>query len=220
VLAVLAGAAAGLQWRTAIGQGASLGRRAASGEGVRPGDRAMRYAAGLHRARPVAVAALVLALAGTAVLVAQVERGDGSGASRLASVQSNRYEYWKVAVRSFADHPLIGVGAGGFQAEWLRERPFREGVRDAHSLYLETAAELGLVGLALLALLFGGVAAAARRALPAAAGSVATLAAWALHAGLDWDWELPALTLVAIVLAGQVLATSSEARAAAGGRGP
>ena len=65
-------------------------------------------------------------------------------------MQSNRYAYWKVALRTFADHPLIGVGSGGFQAEWLRERPFREPVRDAHSLYLETLAELGLVGFALL----------------------------------------------------------------------
>jgi hypothetical protein len=214
VLAVLAGAAAALQWRAAGTTGTEL-----------------------RRARPLAVATLVLALAATAVLAAQVERADTTGASRLASVQSNRYEYWKVAARSFADHPLIGVGAGGFQAEWLRERPFREGVRDAHSLYLETAAELGIVGLALLALLFGGIAAAARRALPALAGSVAALAAWALHAGLDWDWEMPALTLVAIVLAGHLLAgrthtaavdargrrarlTSPAAVAAADGRDP
>ena len=64
-----------------------------------------------------------------------------------------------------------------------------ESVRDAHSLYLETAAELGLVGLAALLALFGGVVVAARRArTPAAA---AALAAWAVHAGVDWDWELP-----------------------------
>jgi hypothetical protein len=129
-------------------------------------------------------------------------------------VQSNRYAYWKVALRSFADHPLTGVGSGGFQAEWLRERPFPEPVRDAHSLYLETPAELGLVGLALLALLIGSVAVTARAAGPAAA-----LAAWALHAGADWDWELPALTLVAIVLAGLVL-TSPARRAAPGGPDP
>ena len=87
-------------------------------------------------------------------------------------------------------------------------------MRDAHSLYLETLAELGLVGFALLALLIGGVAVTARRAGPAAA-----LAAWALHAGVDWDWELPALTLVAIVLAGLVL-TSRDRRAAPGGPAP
>ena len=50
-----------------------------------------------------------------------------------------------------------------------------------------------------LGALFGGVAAAARRArLPAATAALAT---WAVHAGLDWDWEMPALTLVAVLLA-------------------
>jgi O-antigen ligase len=93
-------------------------------------------------------------------------------------------------------------------------------VRDAHSLYLETAAELGLVGLALLLALAGSVAVAARRAAPAAAGPVAVLAAYGLHAGVDWDWELPALTLVALVLAGLVLARSAARSAAPDARAP
>jgi O-Antigen ligase len=165
-----------------------------------------------HRAvawlRPAGVGVLALALVAMAVAVAQIERGGGRAApeaspGRLTSVESNRYAYWRVAVRTFAEHPLRGVGSGGFQAEWLRERPFRESVRDAHSLYLETAAELGLVGAGLLLALLGGVAVAARRA---GAASVAALAAFALHAGVDWDWELPALSLVAVVLAGLVLA--------------
>jgi len=76
-------------------------------------------------------------------------------------------------------------------------------VRDAHSLYLETAAELGLVGLLALALFLGGIAAAARRGPPTL---VAVLVAFALHAGLDWDWELPALTLTALLVAAKLLA--------------
>ena len=116
-------------------------------------------------------------------------------------MQSNRYAYWKVAVASFADHPLQGEGSGSFRAIWLREREFREVIRDAHSLYLETAAELGLVGLLSLALLVAGCAVAAVRAGPALPGAAAALAAFALHAGIDWDWELPALTLVALALA-------------------
>jgi O-antigen ligase len=173
------------------------------------------------RVRTLAAGAVALVLIGTAVVVAQVERGDKSDTpsaspSRLASVQSNRYAYWKVAVRAFGDHPLKGVGSGGFQAEWLRERPFREPVRDAHSLYLETLAELGIVGFALLALVFGSVAVAGRRGPPVA---LAALATWALHAGLDWDWELPGISLVAVVLAGLVL-TSPERAAALGDPGP
>jgi O-antigen ligase len=177
------------------------------------------------RLRILAAAALVLALAASAVAVTQTERQGGRDVpeatpGRLASVQSNRYAYWKVALRTGADHPLRGVGSGGFQAEWLRERPFREPVRDAHSLYLETPAELGLVGLALLLALFGAVAAACRRTASHLPGPVAALAAYALHAGVDWDWELPALTLVALTLAGLVLATSPARSAGRGARAP
>jgi hypothetical protein len=179
----------------------------------------------LPRVRLLAAGALLLALAASAVAVTQVERQGGRDApeaspGRLASVQSNRYAYWKVALRTFGDHPLRGVGSGGFQAEWLRERPFREPVRDAHSLYLETPAEVGLVGLALVLALLASVAVAARRAAAAYAGPVAALVAYALHAGVDWDWELPALTLIALVLAGLVLSTRGSPSAARDAPGP
>jgi O-Antigen ligase len=168
--------------------------------------------------RTAAVAATTLVLAGTIAAMISTERVPGrdvpeAGPQRLASVQSNRYAYWKVAVEAFADHPLTGEGSGGFRSAWLREREFRESVRDAHSLYLETAAELGLVGLLALGLLVAGCALAAVRAGPAAAGSVAALAAFALHAGIDWDWELPALTLVALALAARLIATQEDAAA-------
>jgi hypothetical protein len=166
--------------------------------------------------RAGALAALALALVATAAVTLRVETGPGApqGAdpSRLLSAQSNRGEYWRVAVGTFADHPLHGAGSGAFRTEWLRERPIPESVRDAHSLYLETAAELGLVGLVALALLIGGVATMARQR-PDAPGAVAALALYAVHAGLDWDWELPALTLVALVLAARL--ATPDARPAA-----
>jgi hypothetical protein len=65
------------------------------------------------------------------------------------------------------------------------------------------------VGVALLAALLGGVALSTRAALRAdvtlAAGPAAALTAWAFHSAIDWDWEMPALTLVAVVLAGALL---------------
>ena len=143
----------------------------------------------------------------------------GADAARFGSVGSNRYAYWRVAVDACADHPLEGVGAGGFRVEWLARRPFAETVRDAHSLELETLAELGLVGLAL-----PGAAVRRRRsprarraADPAlAAGPAAALAVWAVHSGVDWDWEMPALTLVAVVLAGAVLGADPGSSVRAG----
>ena len=167
--------------------------------------------AAIARLRPLAVAALVAALAVTFVSVRSGTPTTGS--ERLVSAQSNRYDYWRVAADTFADHPLKGIGTGAFRVEWLLHRDRDESVRDAHSLYLETAAELGIVGLAALAALFGGVIAAARRArLPAAS---AALAAYAVHAGIDWDWELPGLTLFAVLLAGRLLAAAEPAATAA-----
>jgi O-antigen ligase len=139
---------------------------------------------------------------------------EGPDNARLASAESVRGDFWRVARGAFADEPFHGVGSGGYAAAWLRERPILNAARDAHSLYLETAAELGVVGLALLLAFLGGVAACARTAWrldpSSAAGPVAVLAAWAVHAGLDWDWEMPGLTLVAILLAALLVARSQR----------
>ena len=93
---------------------------------------------------------------------------------------------------------------------WLQERRLDEAVRDAHSLEVEMLAELGLPGLLALALVIGGAAAAARRALrtdrAVAAGATAATLTWFLHASLDWDWQLPAVSLPAVVLAGLLIA--------------
>jgi O-antigen ligase/polysaccharide polymerase Wzy-like membrane protein len=144
----------------------------------------------------------------------QAPPATGATNQRLSSLGSNRYAYWRVAIDTGADHPLAGVGASGFRVEWLRRRHIAETVRDAHSLELETFAELGLVGVALLAALLGGVvlsARAAHRLDPAlAAGPAAALTTWAFHSAIDWDWEMPALTLVAVVLAGALLGRAAS----------
>jgi O-Antigen ligase len=155
---------------------------------------------------------VVIAAFGVFLLVGDKESNGAQlsgGAARLTTLQSNRYAYWKVAWRAFEAEPIRGVGGGGWAIYWLRYRPFNSGAQDAHSLYVQTAAELGLIGLALLAATFTGVVLAARRALaraPAlAAGPAAALVVWAAHVAVDWDWEMPAVTLLAIVLAGGLL---------------
>ena len=167
--------------------------------------------------RAVALTAVTVLLAGPLVAAAG-DRGTtapapGASPGRLAEVGSNRYDYWDVAVSSFADEPLRGVGTSGFRVEWLREREIDETVSDAHSLYLETGAELGIVGLALLTLFVGGVIAAARQAIAAdralVAGWAAGAAVIAVHAGIDFDWEIPAVMLPALVLAGALVARAS-----------
>ncbi|MCW2998324.1 MAG: hypothetical protein JWN65_1873 [Solirubrobacterales bacterium] len=143
----------------------------------------------------------------------------GATSQRLQTASSNRYAYWKVALQTFADHPLAGVGTGGYAVEWLERRSIDDRVRDAHSLELETLAELGLVGALLLAGALGGVALCARRVQARdpglAAGPVAALTVWAVHSAVDWDWELPALTLLAFTLASVLLAQAQAPAAPA-----
>ena len=99
--------------------------------------------------------------------------------------------------------PGRGRRLGRLRVEWRRERKVADPAQDAHSLYIETAAELGLVGLLLLALAIAGVAMARRlRRERHGRGPIAALVVWAVHAGIDWDWEMPALTLVALLIAG------------------
>jgi SAM-dependent methyltransferase len=166
------------------------------------------------RHAPLAATLLVVAAFGVFVGLATKEArpaagAPGAGAQHLTTLRSNRYDYWRVARKAFTSQPIRGIGSGGFRVAWLRDRPFVESVHDAHSLYLETAAELGLVGVALLAAAIGGAAVSLRRAhrrdAVLAAGPVAALAMWAVHAGVDWDWEMPAITLPVLVLAGLVL---------------
>jgi O-Antigen ligase len=138
----------------------------------------------------------------------------GATGERLRSIESNRYSYWRVALGTFADHPLQGIGSGAFVVDWLKERDVLDPTREPHSLYLGTLAELGLVGSAALLAFLGGVGAAALRLWRAdpglAAGPIAACAVWGVHAGLDWDWEMPALTLVALALASALLAWSER----------
>lgn len=142
----------------------------------------------------------------------------GADTRRLASFESNRYEYWKVAGRMFADDPVLGQGSGSFRVVWRRERTIDDPALDAHSLPIETAAELGVVGLlALIAFLGGAVwtlvrLVRVRRA--EATGAAAALSALALHAAVDWDWEMPALALVGVLLLASAIAALDESQAA------
>jgi O-antigen ligase len=132
--------------------------------------------------------------AGVVLVVAQPSLGD-------------RPAYWHVAASDVARRPVLGSGAGTFDDVWYANRPITASVRDAHSLYLEVLAELGPVGLLLLlGILVPPLLAAARTAdasiVPIAA---AGYAAFLFHAGLDWDWEMPATTLAGLACGAALL---------------
>jgi hypothetical protein len=131
--------------------------------------------------------------------------------SRLTDLSNNgRRDMWDVSLDAFRAHPLRGAGAGTFEVIWAQNRPISGDVVDGHSLYFETLGELGIPGLALLLVAVGAVLVAlfrARRRGRAVHGALlAAGIAWALHALVDWDWEMPAVTVWFWAAGGMALA--------------
>jgi Flp pilus assembly protein TadD len=132
---------------------------------------------------------------------------------RLLSFSGNgRGQYWAAAASATREHPLLGIGAGGFEQHCLEERSAPMKVRDAHSLYLETLAELGPLGLGLLLLALGTPLVAAWRARthPLAPPCAAAYTAFLAHAAVDWDWEVAAVTVAALTAGGALCALSRD----------
>ena len=130
---------------------------------------------------------------------------------------SYRPELWEEAWDEYRDNPVLGGGAGTYEQYWNQHRPIAHIVRDAHSIYLETLAELGIVGFALLLVVLATplVAAVGARREPLAIGALGAYVAYLAHAGIDWDWELTGLTLPALACAVALLALRPTASAPA-----
>jgi hypothetical protein len=136
-----------------------------------------------------------------------------NNANRLRDLSlHHRLDQWRVAGHMFTAHLLAGEGAGSWEAQWLLHEPYNDYNQRPHSLYLETLAELGLIGAGLLLLaLVPPLAAFARaRHHPAASAALAAFVVFLVHAGVDWDWQLPAVTVPALLCATCLLGASGE----------
>ena len=167
-----------------------------------------------------AVALLAIPLLAAAAVLVRLGGPDGAydaftatpapvhGSERVLSASgSNRADYWRVAWETYEKDPLLGDGAGSFARNWLAERPVPQPARDAHSLYLETLAEVGPVGLALLLIALAAPFAGRREPI-----AVAPYAAFLVHAAQDWVWELPAVTVAALACGAAMVAASRNRR--------
>jgi hypothetical protein len=137
--------------------------------------------------------------------------GNGDLRARLTDPSNDgRTDLWRVALHAFSASPLHGYGAGMYQTLWDRNRPSFAYVVNAHSLYLQAMAELGIPGLLLLLIVIAAVFVGLGRRARSSRRSIygALLAAgvvWALRAGVDWDWEMPVVTLGFFAVAGAAL---------------
>jgi O-antigen ligase len=163
-----------------------------------------------YRVGPLAAGVIVGGVLVAAIVVAVVGSPHRSAVARLAG--EDRAQYWRVAAHDYQQHPLFGSGAGTFGEYWLRHRPVPTFTRTAHSLYLESLAELGSLGLALVVAAFALPLATLRRAGRLETAAAAGYVVYLVHAGVDWDWQLPGATLPALVCAGALLVSGRDGR--------
>ncbi len=188
----------------------------------------------VSRAQSQVIAGLIALAVAAVVIVTLASRTDshlwrefkqpthtvaGNQYFRLLSIAgSHRYQYWVVAVHAFKAHPWDGIGPGTFQFYWAAHNNLGEFVRNAHSLWIETLAELGIIGLALIggffafALIGGAVRAFRSPTDPrlAIAAAVATTAAFCAAAAFDWVWQIGVMPLIAMLLVAAALGGDGE----------
>jgi hypothetical protein len=147
------------------------------------------------------------AAGGTAVVVCALV------ATPFALRGHERGHYWGVALHEARENPVLGSGAGTFVDWWLRNRPVPGSTLEAHSLYVETLAELGPVGLALLLVALGVPLVAAWRLRGDRFGApiLATLVLFDVAAAVDFHWDMAAVTAPVIAL-GAAAAVHADVR--------
>ena len=135
----------------------------------------------------------------------------------LSVGSSGRWQQWASAVKEFRSAPALGKGAGSYEEWWARYGTLKGFVKDAHSLYLESLGELGIVGFVFIAGAFLiGLVAGLRRVLARAGEERLALAAvwaaflaYAFAAGVDWMWEMTVVSVVGIALLGLLVSRAS-----------
>jgi hypothetical protein len=172
--------------------------------------------------RPTLALVSGVLVAGIAGLLAS--GGVGGAAQTVAAARVNlaspdRTGALQAALQLVAQHPLTGTGPGQAELRWKGTDHGTHLYAYVHNEYLQLAAELGLVGLVLLAVLLAATAWLLWRTRPTDpasttwAGVVAAATAFVVHSGFDFVWHLPAIVLTVTLLIGIVLPAPATAPA-------
>jgi O-antigen ligase len=179
----------------------------------------LTLAAMVARSRRWSALALVggVLVAGLVGLLLSTGGGMGGAAQTVAAARGNlaspdRTGALHAALRLVTPHPLTGTGPGQANLRWKGHDHGSQLYTYVHNEYLQVTAELGLVGLGLLAVLLVAITRMLWRARPTGhpttttwAGVVAAVAAFVVHSGFDFVWHLPAIVLTVTLLIGLVL---------------
>ncbi len=142
----------------------------------------------------------------------------GNDPGRIAALGNSRPLYWSEGIKVGEHALLAGTGAGGFDTAHTRYSSNTLAVAHAHSFVIETFADFGLIGLAVIVALLVAWARAVRRTLGFGAhrgqgegdgaerAGLLTLLAVVVTFGasslIDWTWFIPGLAVPALACAG------------------
>lgn len=162
------------------------------------------------------------------ITAAEKEEAVERAEERLMSLQSGRYQEYAASLGAFTERPLQGTGAGTWSISWFKNRPYDVYIKDGHSLLFENMVELGLVGTLLLFSFIGVFIVRCvkdlrflkgKRERDIYAAFLAACSAFLMHAMIDWDWEMPVVTLAFFMFAGALLRYGVISRRLAVGEG-
>jgi O-antigen ligase len=136
-----------------------------------------------------------------------------------ATSVSARFDYWRAALQTVQEKPILGTGPGTFAIAYAKvKRPESEMSRLVHNDYLEQASDSGMAGLVFYALfIFGALAWSFPRARsnPTAGpedwlGFAVWLGVlgWSLQSCVEFGLYIPALAWPAFAFLGWLLGTS------------
>jgi hypothetical protein len=153
------------------------------------------------------------------------ETSVSNSSQRINSLGSNfRWAWWKQGWTAFTVHPAGGTGAGSFKlTNLLYRQSYLDTTIEPHDLPLQFLSETGIVGLVLLLAAFGSLIAAGWRRRGHELALALVVPAYFLHALVDVDWDLVAVTGPALLVGGALVGrpvarrASSFATAAAAG---
>lgn len=139
--------------------------------------------------------------------------------NRFLDAGGFRYDLWRVAVDEFRLQPISGVGAGNYDSEYYQLRRNPQSVIQPHSLELQMAAELGLLGLvSLLVFCISIVLAGFRRTGTMAAtdpmvrvAAVGIFTSWLTATSVDWLYDIPGLSAMALIAAAALVVRAPTA---------
>lgn len=171
---------------------------------------------------PAGLALLVIAVGAGfyAPKLSVVRHRVAAGVEEATSRETVRYQLWRPALRLWEEDKWLGIGPGHFDYRFRSVRPQDVQLRPdrAHNDYLNTLVDWGIIGLALVGLAVGLVAAGVLKTWRYVGGTAADLGqrrsnrfafvlgasfglvALAVHSLVDFNMQIPANAILAVTL--------------------